>query len=86
MFNQLGAVNEQVAESIIDMNSEIAKNSENSNDEKDITLESRFGEVTVDAGKAIFFPQGICGIPEKMHFAIVDMPSKNLGEFKLLQC
>jgi len=86
MFNQLGTMNEQVVESIIDMNSEIAENSNNNNEGKEITLESRFGEVTVDVERAIFFPQGICGIPEKMHFAIIDMPSKNLGDFKLLQC
>lgn len=51
-----------------------------------LTIESRFGSVTVHRENAIFFPQGLLGLPPKLHFAITDIPQKSMGQFKLLQC
>lgn len=51
-----------------------------------IAIESRFGPVTVTRKNAIFFPQGLLGLPPKLHFAVTDIPQKNMGQFKLLQC
>lgn len=49
------------------------------------TIESRFGAVSVDRSKAIFFPVGILGMPEMHHFVLTEFPNKKLGQFKLLQ-
>lgn len=53
---------------------------------EEIKVESRFGEITVSMENAIFFPQGLLGLPENLHFALTDIPKKNMGQFKLLQC
>jgi flagellar assembly factor FliW len=55
-------------------------------DASSLVIQSRFGEVTVRKDNALFFPQGLLGLPPKLHFAIVDIPQKNMGQFKLLQC
>jgi flagellar assembly factor FliW len=49
-------------------------------------IESRFGALEVDLEKAIYFPKGIYGFKEDLHFALVDFPLKALDNFKLLQC
>ncbi len=51
-----------------------------------ITIQSRFGEVSADLNKAIFFPHGLLGLPEKLHFVVTDMPHQDMQQFKLLQC
>lgn len=48
-------------------------------------ISSRFGEITVDASKAILFPVGLLGMPEKNHFVLTDFPNPKLKQFKLLQ-
>jgi len=53
---------------------------------KDISIESRFGPISVNPENAIFFPQGLLGLPENLHFALSDIPKENMGGFKLLQC
>ena len=50
-----------------------------------VKVESRFGEVEVDVNKAILFPVGLLGMPDKHHFALTDFPSKAMEQFKLLQ-
>lgn len=49
------------------------------------TVESRFGPVTIDRSKAIFFPVGILGMPEMHHFVLTEFPNEKLRQFKLLQ-
>ena len=51
-----------------------------------MAIESRFGTIEVELENAIFFPHGLLGLPENLHFAITDIPKKNMGNFKLLQC
>jgi flagellar assembly factor FliW len=48
-------------------------------------IESRFGTVPVDVEKAVLFPVGILGMPDKHHFVLVDFPSEKLRQFKLMQ-
>lgn len=48
-------------------------------------ISSRFGEITVDASKAILFPVGLLGMPDKHHFVLTDFPNPKLKQFKLLQ-
>lgn len=48
-------------------------------------IESRFGAITVDKAKAILFPVGILGMPDKHHFVLTDFPNAKLQQFKLLQ-
>lgn len=48
-------------------------------------IESRFGAVTVDKAKAILFPVGILGMPDRHNFVLTDFPNPKLGQFKLLQ-
>jgi flagellar assembly factor FliW len=51
-----------------------------------ITVQSRFGDLTVDQSKAIFFPNGIYGFPENLHFVITSFPNPALDKFQILQC
>lgn len=48
-------------------------------------IESRFGAITVDKAKALLFPVGILGMPDKHHFVLTDFPNAKLKQFKLLQ-
>lgn len=48
-------------------------------------LENRFGKVTIDMDKAIYFPTGLLGMPDKLHFCLTDFPGKATSEFKILQ-
>jgi flagellar assembly factor FliW len=48
-------------------------------------IESRFGPITVDKAKAILFPVGILGMPDKHHFVLTEFPNAKLQQFKLLQ-
>ncbi len=68
------------------MSSKPAKDTKNEKASKDITIESRFGSVTVDTERAIFFPHGLLGLPDNLHFAITDIPKDNMKGFSLLQC
>lgn len=69
------------------MTAKQAKSEESANkDSQHITIESRFGQVQVKLENAIFFPQGLLGLPDNLHFTITDVPRKNMGNFKLLQC
>ena len=52
----------------------------------DTMIQSRFGEISVNSSKAVFFPKGIYGFPENLHFAIANFPQQNLSQFKILQC
>ena len=48
-------------------------------------IQSRFGMITVDKAKAVLFPVGILGMPDKHNFVLTDFPNPKLGQFKLLQ-
>ncbi len=56
-------------------------------DEEDcIHIETRFGEVAVNAEKAIHFPQGVLGMPDMRRFCLTEIPVPKLAaQFKLLQ-
>ena len=51
-----------------------------------VTIQSRFGEVVADVDHAIFFPQGLLGLIDNLSFVITDIPGRNMGQFRLLQC
>lgn len=48
-------------------------------------IESRFGPVTIDKAKAILFPVGILGMPDKHNFVLTEFPNPKLNQFKMLQ-
>lgn len=48
-------------------------------------IKSRFGEVTVDLSKAVTFPRGLLGMPEKSNFILANFPSEKMQQFTLLQ-
>jgi flagellar assembly factor FliW len=49
------------------------------------TIKSRFGEVTVDTEKALHFPRGLLGMPDKQRFALANFPNPKMQQFMLLQ-
>lgn len=68
------------------MTDAVKKDSSNITKEKMLKIESRFGDLEIDTAKAIYFPKGIYGFKEDLHFAICDFPQQDLKEFKILQC
>jgi len=53
-----------------------------------ISIKSRFGEVSADLSKSIYFPKGLPGFSENLHFALLNFPQirPGLENFKILQC
>jgi flagellar assembly factor FliW len=51
----------------------------------ELTIESRYGPVSVNLKQALFFPKGLLGMPDMKDFCIGDLPDERLGNFKLLQ-
>jgi flagellar assembly factor FliW len=49
------------------------------------TIKSRFGDISVDTGKALLFPRGLLGLPDKFHFVVANFPNPNMQQFTLLQ-
>lgn len=49
------------------------------------TIQSRFGEITVDTSRSIAFPRGLLGLPEKANFVVANFPSQKMQQFKVLQ-
>ena len=49
------------------------------------TIKSRFGEITVDASKTVFFPRGLLGMPDKARFVVASFPNAKMQQFTLLQ-
>lgn len=48
-------------------------------------LQSRFGEITIDASRSIAFPRGLLGLPEKANFVVANFPGQKMQQFKVLQ-
>jgi flagellar assembly factor FliW len=49
------------------------------------TIETRFGVVNVDASKAVMFPLGLLGMPDRFHFVVTAFPNPKMQQFMLLQ-
>ena len=49
------------------------------------TIQSRFGEIRVDLTKAVLFPRGLLGMPDKFNFVLSTFPSPKMEQFTLLQ-
>lgn len=49
------------------------------------TIESRFGAIHIDGSKAVAFPRGLLGLPDKANFVIANFPSEKMAQFKILQ-
>jgi flagellar assembly factor FliW len=49
------------------------------------TISSRFGDITVDTGKAVTFPRGLLGMPDKCRFVLASFPNPKMQQFTLLQ-
>ncbi|MDX2073092.1 MAG: flagellar assembly protein FliW [Alphaproteobacteria bacterium] len=50
-----------------------------------MSIKTRFGEVTVDTTKAVLFPRGLLGMPDKQRYAVTSFPTAKMAQFKLLQ-
>jgi flagellar assembly factor FliW len=48
-------------------------------------IKSRFGEINVDTTKAISFPRGLLGMPDKSSFVLAPFPNDRMQQFTLLQ-
>lgn len=53
--------------------------------EETATIQSRFGEIVIDAGKAVLFQHGLLGLPDKLRFVLAQFPSAKMKQFMLLQ-
>src|SRR5262245_19028456 len=49
------------------------------------TIQSRFGEITVDTNKTLMFPRGLLGMSDKLRFVLANFPSERMQQFTLLQ-
>lgn len=48
-------------------------------------VQTRFGEVRIDVSKAVYFPKGLLGMPDRPHFVLANFPGEKMPQFKLLQ-
>jgi flagellar assembly factor FliW len=48
-------------------------------------IESRFGKITIDTEKAIFFPKGLLGMANKTNFCLTQFPNPAYSNFNILQ-
>lgn len=49
------------------------------------TIASRFGDISVDMDKAVVFPRGLLGMPDKFQFVLSAFPNPKMQQFTLLQ-
>jgi flagellar assembly factor FliW len=49
------------------------------------TIQSRFGEIVVDVDRAVAFPNGPLGMPDKNNFVLANFSSPKMEQFTLLQ-
>lgn len=49
------------------------------------TIASRFGDITVDTGKALLFQRGLLGMPDKQRFVLAKFPNPKMQQFTMLQ-
>jgi flagellar assembly factor FliW len=50
-----------------------------------LRITSRFGDITLDLTKKIYFPNGMLGMEDNKYFCLTNFPNKNYDQFKLLQ-
>jgi len=48
-------------------------------------INSRFGEIMVDATRAVAFPNGLLGMPDKNHFVLANFSNEKMQQFNILQ-
>lgn len=48
-------------------------------------VRSRFGEITVSTEKALHFPRGLLGMPEKTRYALAGFPNPKMQQFMVMQ-
>lgn len=48
-------------------------------------IKSRFGEITVSSDKALMFPRGLLGMPDKLRFALAGFPNPKMQQFMIMQ-
>lgn len=48
-------------------------------------INSRFGEIMVDIERAVAFPNGLLGMPDKNHFVIANFNNQKMQQFNILQ-
>lgn len=66
-------------------NAGMLANSYNESETEKRRIKTRFGEVEVSAEAPITFQQGLLGIAGNTQYALTDLPSEKLANFKLLQ-
>lgn len=49
------------------------------------TIKSRFGDITVETERAVVFPRGLLGVPDKFNFVLANFPSAKMQQFTLFQ-
>lgn len=51
-----------------------------------LTIESRFGDITIRENDVVLLPEGIYGFEEYKTYALVKLPGQTLTSFHVLQC
>ena len=51
----------------------------------DDVIQTRFGEIVVNVEKAVAFPSGLLGMPDKNSFVLTNFNSPKMAQFTLLQ-
>ena len=81
---QISPVEEKVAVLEEKIASQIV--SEENEKPQELQIESRFGPVLVQPWNAIYFPNGMPGIPGSISFCLTNLPNVKNRQFQLLQC
>ncbi len=50
-----------------------------------VSINTRFGEITVNIKNSIYFPNGLPGFSDRLDFVMADIPNYKPTQFKLLQ-
>src|SRR5688500_6820029 len=48
-------------------------------------IKTRFGDITVSMEKALQFPRGLLGMPDKTRFALAGFPNPKMQQFMIMQ-
>ena len=86
MYVQELTTTERIRPDYITMSHDLQTEGNLAEDGEELTIESRFGTIHVSKDNALYFPQGLLGLPQNLHFVLADIPRENMGQFKLLQC
>ena len=51
-----------------------------------LTIDTRFGKITLDKSNPIRFPRGLLGMPDRFHFTLMDAKSSRHPQLGYIVC